>query len=70
VATTWALAFQTIEQSNPAAIELMRLCAFLAPDAIPEELILEGDEYLSSLLQTITEDRALWNNALVQVGIK
>lgn len=67
VATTWALAFQTIEQSNPAAIELMRLCAFLAPDAIPEEMIFEGDEYLSPLLQSITVDRSLWNNTLVDL---
>src|SRR6266446_4022795 len=36
VATTWSLAFQKVEQSNPAASDLLRLCAFLHPDAIPE----------------------------------
>src|SRR5450755_3648642 len=38
VATTWSLSFGTIEQANPAAAELLRLCAFLHPDDIPEEL--------------------------------
>src|SRR5205814_6116651 len=37
VATTWSLSFEQVEQQNPAAADLLRLCAFLAPDAIPEE---------------------------------
>ncbi|MFL5590594.1 MAG: helix-turn-helix domain-containing protein [Ktedonobacteraceae bacterium] len=39
VATTWGLSFQRVEQTNPAAADLLRLCSFLAPDAIPEELL-------------------------------
>src|SRR5438445_13431867 len=31
VATTWSLSFQQVEQANPAAAELLRFCAFLAP---------------------------------------
>lgn len=42
VATTWNLALKRIEAANPTAIELIRLCAFLAPDAIPEELLSEA----------------------------
>jgi tetratricopeptide (TPR) repeat protein len=42
VATTWSLSFQKIEQANPTSAELLRLCAFLAPDAIPKELIVQG----------------------------
>ncbi len=38
VATTWDLSFQRVEQVNPAAAELLHLCAFLSPDHIPEEL--------------------------------
>jgi tetratricopeptide (TPR) repeat protein len=67
VATTWNLAFQTIEQSNPAAIELMRLCSFLSPDAIPEKMILASTEYLTPLLQSITQERTRWNNALADL---
>jgi tetratricopeptide (TPR) repeat protein/transcriptional regulator with XRE-family HTH domain len=51
VATTWSLSFQKVEQANPAAAELLRLCAFLAPDHIPEELITDGAQYWPSLLQ-------------------
>jgi hypothetical protein len=29
VATTWSLSFEKVEQQNPAAAELLRLCAFL-----------------------------------------
>jgi hypothetical protein len=57
VATTWSLAFEQVERANPAAIELMRVCAFLAPDAIPEELISEGASHLGPVLQPVAADR-------------
>src|SRR5205085_1725773 len=38
IATTWSLSFQKVEKANRAAAELLRLCAFLAPDAIPVEI--------------------------------
>ena len=42
VATTWSLSFAHVERTNPAAAELLQLCAFLAPDHVPEELLTEG----------------------------
>lgn len=42
VATTWSLSFAQVERTDPAATELLQLCAFLAPDHIPEELLTEG----------------------------
>ncbi len=51
VATTWSLSFEKVEQANPAAAELLRLCAFLAPDVIPEEIIIEGAPNLGPILQ-------------------
>ena len=36
VATTWDISFKKIEEANPAATELLRFCAFLHPDEIPE----------------------------------
>src|SRR6266567_4774145 len=56
VATTWSLSFQKVEQANPAAAELLRLCAFLAPDAIPEEIITEGARDLGPMLQPVAAD--------------
>ena len=35
VASTWTLSFTLIEQTNPAAADLLRVCAFLQPYAIP-----------------------------------
>ncbi|MBV9711383.1 MAG: helix-turn-helix domain-containing protein, partial [Ktedonobacteraceae bacterium] len=40
VATTWSLAFERVEQANSAAAELLCWCAFLAADAIPEEIFI------------------------------
>jgi tetratricopeptide (TPR) repeat protein len=42
VATTWSLSFAKVEAANPTAAEVLRICAFLAPDAIPEELLMEA----------------------------
>jgi len=38
VATTFSLAFKQVADRSPAAADLIRVCAFLAPDAIPEEV--------------------------------
>ena len=67
VATTWSLAFKHVDGANPAAIELMRLCAFLAPDAIPEELISESAPHLGSVLQPVVTDRLQLNAALAEL---
>ena len=56
VATTWALSFTQVEQMNPAAADLLRVCAFLAPDAIPEEMIAAGAEELGPELAPLAED--------------
>jgi tetratricopeptide (TPR) repeat protein len=64
VATTWQLSFRTIEAANPVAAELLRLCAFLSPDAIPEELFSESAEPLPSLLAPLATDPLAFENAL------
>ena len=56
VATTLLLSFEKVEQVNPTAAELLRFCAFLHPDMIPEELITEGTFYISPKLQTLGND--------------
>jgi hypothetical protein len=42
VATTWQIAFESIERENRKAGELLRFCSFTAPDDIPMELVLWG----------------------------
>ncbi|HVB24558.1 MAG TPA: FxSxx-COOH system tetratricopeptide repeat protein [Ktedonobacteraceae bacterium] len=53
VATTWLLSFQKLEQNIPAATELLRLCAFLHPDSILEEIITSGAAETGPLLAPV-----------------
>jgi len=38
VLTTWAVNFAQVEKKSPASAELLRVCAFLAPESIPYRL--------------------------------
>jgi tetratricopeptide (TPR) repeat protein len=64
VATTWSLSFRKIAQTSPAAAELLRLCAFLASDAIPEELLKKGAACWPSPLQQAVGDHLAFNHLL------
>jgi tetratricopeptide (TPR) repeat protein len=64
VASTWSLSFQRVEAKNPAAADLLRLCAFLAPDAIPEEILTTGASLLGPVLAPIAADAFLLNQAI------
>jgi Tetratricopeptide repeat len=63
VATTWALAFAQLEGSAPAAVGLLRLLAFCAPEGIPWRLLLQRrpalNTGLSASLRSLLEVRAL-----------
>jgi len=64
VAITWSLSFKNMEQANPAAAELLRFCAFLAPDAIPEELFTESAAKLGPTLEPVASDPSSLNTAI------
>jgi tetratricopeptide (TPR) repeat protein len=67
VATTWSLSFQKVELASPPAADLLRLCAFLEPDTIPEELFSEGSTHLGSNLQQVATDAFKMNNAIEEL---
>jgi tetratricopeptide (TPR) repeat protein/nucleoside phosphorylase len=67
VATTWEISFQKVRQGNPAATELLHLCAFLAPDAIPEELISMGTPYWPPPLQQTAADPLAFDRAVARL---
>ncbi len=67
VATTWSLSFEKVEQESIAAAELLCLCAFLAPDAIAEEIISEGASELGPVLQPVAADPYELNAAIEAV---
>ena len=64
VAKTWALSFAKVQQANPAAADLLRFCAFLAPDDIPEEVIIEASDDIGTELQSLVGDQHKLNLAI------
>ena len=64
VASTWSLSFARVEAMNPAAADLLRLCAYLAPDAIAEEILTQGAEHLGPVLEPVASDAFLLGQAI------
>jgi tetratricopeptide (TPR) repeat protein len=64
VASTWSLSFARVEETNPAAADLLRLCAYLAPDAIAEEILTQGAEHLGPALGPVASDALLLGQAI------
>ena len=64
VATTFALSFARVEKASPGGADLLRLCAFLHPDAIPEEIITQGRAALGPRLEPLASDPLQFNAAL------
>ncbi len=56
VVATWSLSFQQVGEESPTAAELLRLLAFLDPEAIPEEIITTGAAELGPILGEAASD--------------
>jgi tetratricopeptide (TPR) repeat protein len=67
VGTTFALSFEKIAGANPAAADLLRSCAFLHPDAIPEEIFTQGAAELGPNLGPIAADPLKLNVAFAEI---
>ncbi|MEC4887617.1 MAG: hypothetical protein SAL70_40850 [Scytonema sp. PMC 1070.18] len=52
---TFSLAFQKVLERNPTAADMIRVCAFLAPDAIPEEIFTNGGTQLGENLSLLVD---------------
>jgi tetratricopeptide (TPR) repeat protein/transcriptional regulator with XRE-family HTH domain len=64
VTATFALAFAEVQQKSETAAELLKLCAVLAPEAIPLELLRQGAAELGPVLAPVTADALACNAAL------
>jgi tetratricopeptide (TPR) repeat protein len=64
VSTTFTLALTATTQHHPAVGDLLRVCALLQPDAIPEELFRQGAEHLGATLQVVCCDRLEWDQVV------
>jgi hypothetical protein len=67
VASTWVLSFENIEKANPVAAELLKFCAFLHPDAIPEEVLSQGAPELGPVLGAVASDELALNRASSEI---
>lgn len=56
VATAWDIAFREAKERSPAAVDLLGLCAFLAPDDIPVEALRRGHPGFSEVLTAAVSD--------------
>lgn len=71
VTKTFALAFANVQQKNRVAADLLLLCTFLAPDAIPEEILTASiadsvQSMAAAVLQFNAAMRDLLTYALIQ----
>jgi tetratricopeptide (TPR) repeat protein len=64
VAATFSLSFEKVQKANPAAADLLYLCAFLDPDGIQEEIFTGGASQLGPTLQPIATDPIKLNEAI------
>ncbi len=64
VTGTFRLSLERIEQEHNGAADILRVCALLHADAIPEEVFVEGATQLGPSLATLVSDPAQFNAAL------
>ena len=57
VARTWLLSIRQLSGQHPAAVELLRLCAFLDPDDIDLDLLSAGSAEVGDVLARVLGDR-------------
>ncbi len=67
VAATWLMALKKIERDRHAAAQLLRFCAFLHPDTIPESLFIKGKDALWPVLRRTASDTFAWNEAIAEL---
>jgi len=67
VAATWTLSFERVAEESPAGAALLQLCAFLAPDDIPLDVIHAGAEHLLEPLKAAAADDIDFEDAVAAV---
>ena len=65
VLTTWQMSLANLERDHPAAVDLLRLCAFLHSVGIPRELVIALlPDYFSPASNDAVQQNALYNRLL------
>ena len=68
VTVTFTLAFEKVAAASATAADLVRACAFLSADAIPEEIFSEGATAFGELLSTVTESKLSLTKAIAEAA--
>ncbi|MBV9711551.1 MAG: tetratricopeptide repeat protein [Ktedonobacteraceae bacterium] len=68
VSSTFTLAIEHVKHKSEVAVELLKACAFCAPDAIAEEIFTDGASALGAMLQTTAQDAMAWDGAIEVLG--
>ncbi|GAA1977670.1 FxSxx-COOH system tetratricopeptide repeat protein [Catenulispora subtropica] len=69
VATTWTISFEALRERSPAAVRLLQLCSFLAPEPVSMTL-LRSDEMIQALIphDDALRDRMMLGRVVREVG--
>ncbi|MFD7920118.1 FxSxx-COOH system tetratricopeptide repeat protein [Streptomyces sp. NPDC059740] len=62
--TSWAITLNTLRERSPVAVELLKLFAYFAPDAIPVGLVEGARTSLPPHLRDLASEPISWNTAL------
>jgi tetratricopeptide (TPR) repeat protein len=68
VTITFSLAFAKLAEANPAAADVVRGCAFLAPDAVAEEIFTEAGSEWGEAIEKIASKPLAWVDAIGEAG--
>jgi tetratricopeptide (TPR) repeat protein len=64
VTATFALALERVEREQHVAADVLRVCALLHAEAIPEEVSVEGAAYLGPSLEPLAADPSKFDQAI------
>ncbi len=68
VAVTFRLSLARVEREQPSAVDVLRVCAFLHADAIPDEVFVEGAAHLGSVFASLAADPLQFDQLLAFLG--
>lgn len=60
----FSIACKQVDQRNPFAVEVLRLCAYLSPEAILQEILTQGTIHLGEPLASIAGDGFVFNQVV------
>ena len=64
IATLWEISVGRVTAENPAAVQLLGVCAYLAPEPIPLDLFTGHTDLLPEPLSSATTDRLAFSEAI------